>query len=138
MPTVMTISGIPELQGMLKLMPTTALAQGALAINIMANKIASDVKQLISETGEPDGVPRRRTGNLLMSVKAGRQKFGLMTVEQSVGVNPDAPDEWGYAGYLEYGTSRMKPRPYLKPTIEKNRSNYKKQLQTAIGLKVRF
>jgi HK97 gp10 family phage protein len=138
MPTTITLTGVAQLTGFLKAMPELAIIQAAMVLNVTAAKIAADVKQLISTTGAPDGVPRRRTGNLLMSVSAGRQRMGFMKITQYVGVNPDGPDEWGYAGYLEYGTSRMKPRPYLTPTVEKNSANFHAQLKKALDQKLTF
>lgn len=138
MPTAITLTGIPQLTGFLKAMPELAIAQASVVMNITAAKIASDIKQLISTTGAPDGVPRRRTGNLLMSVSAGRQKIGFMKITQNVGVNPDSPDEVGYATYLEYGTSRMKPRPFLVPTVMKNSANFHAQLKKALAQNFTF
>lgn len=37
-----------------------------------------------------------------------------------------------YGAYLEYGTSRMKPRPWLKPATDKNRGEIQKLLVNAM------
>lgn len=37
-----------------------------------------------------------------------------------------------YGAYLEYGTSRMKPRPWLKPATDKNRAEIQKLLTNAM------
>lgn len=37
-----------------------------------------------------------------------------------------------YAAYVELGTSRMKPRPYLRPAAEDNADEYKQIVKTAL------
>jgi HK97 gp10 family phage protein len=34
----------------------------------------------------------------------------------------------GYGGYLELGTSRMQPFPYIRPAMEANKSTFRKEL----------
>lgn len=53
-----------------------------------------------------------RTGNLRNSIKG-----GVMDVSRSevIGVLTAGME---YAGYIELGTSRMSPRPYIRPAVE--------------------
>ncbi len=38
-----------------------------------------------------------------------------------------------YAKYVEYGTSRMKARPYLRPAVEDFKDEYKKIIEDNLG-----
>jgi HK97 gp10 family phage protein len=135
--TALTITGLMEAKGMLKALPEIARAQGEIVLDVTCAKIASDIKKKISTYGEPDGVPRRRTGALLMGVRVGRKTKTLTSISRTVGVNPDT-EEVGYAVYLEYGTSRMKPRPYVAPTVEENRKGFMTNLSAALSRKLKI
>jgi HK97 gp10 family phage protein len=125
------LKGLSQLINKYQVKPNQALDQISKAMNLGCTKIMSDIRTMISVVGEPDGVPRRRTGELLRSIKVGKQKKSTTKIEQAVGANPDGEEE-GYSIYLEYGTSRMKPRPYIAVGAEKNIEHMVNQLETAI------
>jgi len=68
-----------------------------------------------SAKGQP---PFVETGTLRTNI-AGVVKRDLLGVKGYLGVKVGPADE--YASALELGTPRMKPRPYLIPTITRNR-----------------
>jgi len=68
-----------------------------------------------SAPGQP---PANNTGMLVKSIKHKKTKEG-----SEVSINAD------YAGYLEYGTSKMRPRPFIFPALQK----LKKQLLDSIN-----
>ena len=41
-----------------------------------------------------------------------------------------------YAPYVEFGTSRMKPEPYLKPAVANHADEYKKYISQVLKAKV--
>ena len=93
---------------------------------------------LINVVGSPDDVPRRRTGKLAESASPKEGKgFGKLRVEgdkiaRYVGVNADNPiDEIGYSVYLEFGTSRMKPRPFVTKTFIATKPKITKLMEKA-------
>ncbi len=57
------------------------------------------------------------TGNLVSSISMDTDSDGL-----GVEVGPTA----AYGGYVEYGTSRMSPQPYLGPAFDRNVPAFKK------------
>ena len=71
-----------------------------------------------SAPGEPPAV---RTGRLRNSIKY-KLVRGFMRAKGEVGSSLD------YAAQLEFGTSKMAPRPYLRPTYEKERQTIKRIL----------
>ena len=62
-----------------------------------------------SNPGQP---PRVEIGNLQDAVMTETQQ-NLFGVETRIGTNVD------YGLYLELGTSKMKPRPWLRPAFDK-------------------
>lgn len=81
----------------------------------------------------PGNPPARDTGNLSNSIRyevhtEGKEIYGI------VGSTQKDPD---YALYTEYGTSKMKPRPWLRPAMQKNNEWIRKSISNAVakGLK---
>ena len=74
------------------------------------------------QSSPPGQPPANDTGELVDSIVVEKRK-GFSIVK----INAD------YAGYLEYGTSKMRPRPFILPAITK----IKKMLMTKIKRNVR-
>ena len=83
------------------------------ALNEIAEKIWDDAK----------GFAPVDTGSLRKSIRV--EKKGKLEVQVIAGgggvINPRTGREVDYAGYVEFGTSRMSPQPYMQPALEKNR-----------------
>jgi HK97 gp10 family phage protein len=74
------------------------------------------------QSSAPGQPPANDTGELVDSMVVEKRKnYSLLKI------NAD------YAGYLEYGTSKMRPRPFIFPAI----SRIKKKLMTMIKRNVR-
>jgi len=72
-----------------------------------------------SAPGEP---PRKRLGNLHNSITfAVTIEGGEVVGYYGVRKGPASDDKGHYAIDLEFGTSRMKARPYLRPTFYNNK-----------------
>lgn len=77
----------------------------------------------------PGNPPAPDTGNLRNSIRyevngSGKSVCGIVGTTQK-----DPP----YGAYLEYGTSRMAPRPWLKPAMNKNADWIRSMLKKAVG-----
>lgn len=79
------------------------------------------VEHQASAPGEP---PATDTGALVNSIGSERVKPML----HRVNVHAE------YAAYLEYGTSRMAPRPFLQPSFEEQRDDFKRGVDRLITL----
>jgi len=83
------------------------------ALNEIAEKIRDDAKGFVPVD----------TGALRKSIRV--EKKGKLEVQVIAGgggvINPRTGREVDYAGYVEFGTSRMSPQPYMQPALEKNR-----------------
>jgi len=89
---------------------TNALAE---ALDEIAEKIRDDAKSFVPVD----------TGALRKSIRV--EKKGKLEVRVAAGgggvINPRTGREVDYAGYVEFGTSRASPQPYMQPALEKNR-----------------
>lgn len=77
----------------------------------------------------PNNPPAPDTGNLRNSIRwelhnEGKEVYGI------VGSTQKDPD---YAVYTEYGTTKMAPRPWLRPAMEKNNDWIRKSIGMAVA-----
>jgi len=81
------------------------------ALDAIAEKIRDDAKNFAPVD----------TGALRKSIRTEKKKLKVSVVAGDGGViNPRTGREVDYAGYVEFGTSRMSPQPYMQPALEKN------------------
>ena len=83
------------------------------ALEEIAEKIRDDAKSFAPVD----------TGALRKSIrveKKGELQFSVVAGDGGV-INPRTGREVDYAGFVEFGTSRMSPQPYMQPALEKNR-----------------
>jgi len=83
------------------------------ALEEIAEKISDDAKNFAPvDTGAlRKSIRTEKKGKLQVSVVAGGGGV----------INPKTGREVDYAGYVEFGTSRMAPQPYMQPALEKNK-----------------
>ena len=106
------IVGLRELEDKLSNLEeklTNALAE---ALEEIAGKIRDDAKSFVPvDTGSlRKSIRVEKEGNLQVSVIAGGGGV----------INPRTGREVDYAGYVEFGTSRAAPQPFMQPALEKN------------------
>jgi hypothetical protein len=96
----------PALAWLLQKLPSAMEALGIRAAGVASNLIDTPYPPA-SKPGNP---PHRRTGNLEAGIEHAESPDGLeMTLtSKRVGGDPRVPM------YLEYGTSKMAPRPYMR------------------------
>ena len=75
----------------------------------------------------PGEAPAVRSGNLQNSIHTEYDDKGLTAY---VGVLELAKVD--YAAYLEYGTRKMEPRPFIEPALEKNKDQIAKKINDAV------
>jgi len=83
------------------------------ALEEIAEKIRDDAKSFAPVD----------TGSLRKSIRVEREgelQFSVVAGDGGV-INPRTGREVDYAGYVEFGTSRMSPQPYMQPALEKNK-----------------
>ena len=122
------------------------------SIKLCCDKVRSDIQESMAKTERdmsktyftnnktkahhpslPGNPPAPDTGNLRNSIRyevhnEGKKVYGI------VGSTQKDPD---YAVYTEYGTTKMAPRPWLRPAMEKNNDWIRQSIAKAVasGLK---
>lgn len=94
-------------------------------LSITAGSV-SGIGHIPSAPGQP---PNRDTGLLDGSIDTEIRS----QMPPSVAVTSRAP----YAAHLEYGTSRMAPRPYMRPAVERNRDDVTRAVGDAVNIIIR-
>lgn len=106
-----------------------ALYMAGQLIEIDAEKSITDGS--ISGAGHipslPGEAPNNDTGGLVRSIETKIGGAGFVTVEAG---GPSAP----YAVALEYGTSKMAARPFMRPAVERNRKKIAKMVGDAVSV----
>ena len=97
------------------------------AVNACALKVERDIKASMTPNGPsaPGEAPAVDTGRLRASI-AHRVEMESGEAVAFVGTNVE------YAPYLEFGTTRMQPRPFMVPAIERNREWIKNKLAVVV------
>lgn len=104
------------IKDMLKLAEADVLDSADKLKETMVKSIASGAKSgntytrngMSHQSSAPGQPPANDTGNLVESIKVEKKKdFSIVKIDAD------------YAGYLEYGTSKMRPRPFILPAITK-------------------
>ena len=108
------IVGLRELEDKLSNLEEKLNRALAEALEEIAEKIRDDAKNLAPVD----------TGALRKSIrveKEGKLQFSVVAGGGGV-VNPKTGREVDYAGFVEFGTRRMSPKPYMQPALERNRA----------------
>jgi HK97 gp10 family phage protein len=120
----MNLSGLEEYQKRIKQAPDKAIYAAENAMKIFTIKVKSDVQKSLNTNfppaSDPGQPPHKRTGTLYRSVYNQIEKTGKL-ITGIVGDNAQK-NSATYPEMLEFGTSKMSPRPYLRPAVEKNRN----------------
>lgn len=94
----------------------------------ITNQVKINITKNFPPASEPGTPPALRTGGLRKSYKyavnpsRGRKVASLSVYSDRTVLQPVPPHkEVIYASYLEFGTSKMKARPHLRPAVEQIR-----------------
>lgn len=97
------------------------------ALNVCALKVERDIKTNMTPNGPsaPGEAPAVDTGRLRASITHRIEHDGDESAAY-VGTNVE------YAPYLEFGTIRMAPRPFMVPAIERNKEWIKNKIKSVV------
>ncbi|MHC2315152.1 HK97 gp10 family phage protein [Bradyrhizobium diazoefficiens] len=121
----MTVIGADRLMGKLKSLPMFAEAKVMAALNDAAQSLKDDAARKIDggkrsgrvyqtpfgkhQASAPGEYPKTLSGQLVASLFKRTSSSTALTAEVGTGLD--------YGKFLEFGTSRMLPRPWLRPSF---------------------
>lgn len=80
----------------------------------------------IAMVREARALAPKRTGNMASDIAGEVKRIVTRWVAE---VKANATGKAPYSGYVEYGTSKMAARPYLRPVVEKHRALWLRDTQ---------
>ena len=114
--------GLNEYRDRIKQSPQKASYAIENAMKVFTVAMKADIKNSLNIrekegkvyiSSSPGLPPHKRTGHLFQSVYNNLEKSGKL-ITGTIGDNAE------YAVFLEYGTSKMPPRPYIRPAVDRN------------------
>lgn len=113
------VTGVEELNAALKHLGDDYLAEFKMALYDAGEIVRKDAIERIS----------KKTGAAAMTIKmeVGRMRDGTLYAVITAG----GGDQY-YVTFLEYGTSKMKARPFMRPALKDNRTEIKRIIRGRI------
>ncbi len=113
------VTGVEELNAALKNLGDDYLAEFKMALYDAGEVVRKDAIERIS----------KKTGAAAMTIKmeVGRMRDGTLYAVITAG----GGDQY-YVTFLEYGTSKMKARPFMRPALKDNRTEIKRIIRGRI------
>lgn len=110
-----TVDGLEELEKMLK-----------------ANATLNDVRRVVRQNGSE--LQRRMQGkaDFKMGYQTGTTKRSIGLEITDSGMTADVGPETEYSPYLEYGTRFMEAQPFVRPALEEQSEQFKRDLQKLV------
>ena len=112
------VEGLERLKESFDSMPNDILPSITRGLTLAASEAVEQIQSSISDSYPPPSLPwtppHVRTGALRRSVRIERIEPGIVTMGVG-GPGSIVP----YAAWLEFGTSKMEPRPFVEPIIER-------------------
>jgi HK97 gp10 family phage protein len=136
------IEGLDELLANLETLKTTYSKEIMTAMVKGGNAVRNTAIQSIQSKSSGRTVTRTREGGeryTHIAAAAGappNTDTGALVRSINVNIQPDAVfvgSSLEYAPWLEFGTARMLPRPWLNPALEENRRRIEKWAQDAVN-----
>lgn len=137
-----SVNGVDELKADLNRLTPNTNREIQKAIGVVLLRIASEAQMLISRGGRSGMIYRRRSITHQASAAGEPPKTDRGTLVRNITVQTDPDGLGGNAGsrdaaahgrWLELGTSRIDPRPWLVPTFEKLREWIIQRLEQGMG-----
>lgn len=106
---------------------TTSIQQGSPSGRIYMRGKNKNIRHIASAAGEP---PASDTGALAVSIRAEQTKTGADVKAGGIFVKNKKVD---YPVHLEFGTSKMLPRPFMQPAFEKNKKDILRNVENELN-----
>ena len=140
----MTVRGADKLMKQLRRLPLDARAGIGRALAVSVMELDSYAKQKIQGGGRGGRTYHRRSVTHQSSAAGEYPKTDTGQLVSSLFFRVGADKlsaffgtKLAYGRYLEFGTSRMAPRPWLRPTLKANEGRISDRLKQAVNVTIR-
>ena len=110
-----TVDGLEELEKRLK-----------------ANATLNDVRRAVRQNGKALQKKMQGKADFKMGYQTGTTKRSIGLEITDSGMTADVGPETEYAPYLEYGTRFMEAQPFVRPALEEQSEQFKRDLQKLV------
>jgi len=117
------IEGVDALVKKFDGMPEASIKKLFTAFKVASLKIQSDAQAIVPVD----------TGRLKLSIQSRVERKGdAVGAEIWSGAESEEGKPVDYAAFVEFGTSKMKAQPYMRPAMDKNKAQLIKQLEQVL------
>lgn len=149
----MTVEGVSSLLAKFKALPTDVKTASPEAAHLAALDYQGKLIRTLNSGGRtgkiytkgtvshqssaPGEPPKSDLGNLANSIAVRRNKLDMSSEVYSGLISSLGGSPIPRAIYLEFGTSKMEPRPMWEPIFKENAARYKKMVADAVLKKIK-
>lgn len=95
-------------------------------------KLTSGVKREFEQLNTRTAFSIERDAKKVAPVRFGFLRSGIKTNIYQGGMATEVVATKDYSAYVEYGTRRMKARPFMEPAWEKNKAEYMREIEKLV------
>jgi HK97 gp10 family phage protein len=99
---------------------------------LKANVTMDDVKRVVKVNGSELHSKVQKNADFTKGYQTGTTKRSVTLDISADGLTADVEPETEYSPYLEYGTRFMEAQPFVRPALEEQARQFKKDLQKLV------
>lgn len=99
---------------------------------LKANVTMNDVKRVVKQNGSELQNKMQAKADFKMGYQTGTTKRSIGLEIKDGGLTAEVAPETEYAPYLEYGTRFMEAQPFVRPALEDQTAQFKKDMQNLV------
>lgn len=99
---------------------------------LKANVTMDDVKRVVSHNGAELQERMQTKADFKMGYQTGTTKRSIGLEIKDGGLTAESGPETEYAPYVEYGTRFMESQPFVRPALEEQAEQFKKDMQKLV------
>lgn len=99
---------------------------------LKANVTLNDVRRVVSQNGAELQEKMQAKADFKKGYQTGTTKRSIGLEIKDEGLTAEVAPETEYAPYLEYGTRFMEAQPFVRPALEDQAAQFKKDMQKLV------
>ena len=99
---------------------------------LKANVTLNDVRRVVSQNGSELQEKMQAKADFKKGYQTGTTKRSIGLEIKDEGLTAEVAPETEYSPYLEYGTRFMEAQPFVRPALEEQAAQFKKDMQKLV------